>query len=237
MANLTFSGLPSGVVKTSMDGETYTEATSPITLVDGMYIFVSGYYQLIGQSAKYLTNVHVDNKDSDIWSTSKSDPYILTYGGALSYTTSLTSTENINYYAKYVEIPKTTFDLSTLSDITDGAHTVKVKAKADGYRDSDFSNEVSYTKAPAGYSGNVRKTGDGIVYYEINKDTITSYQNLTKGQHSVTGVVSFYCESGEDVYDISITNTVNCGAVTHNSGYLITPTADNFSFTVNSEPI
>ena len=46
---------------------------------------------------------------------------------------------------------KTTLDLSTLSDIADGAHTVKVKAKADGYYDSEFSNEVSYTKAPAGY--------------------------------------------------------------------------------------
>ena len=44
----------------------------------------------------------------------------------------------------------TTVDLSTLSDITDGAHTVKVKAKANGYIDSEFSNEVSYTKAPAG---------------------------------------------------------------------------------------
>lgn len=46
----------------------------------------------------------------------------------------------------------TTLDLSTLSDITDGTHTVKVKAKADGYRDSEFSNEVSYTKAPAGHN-------------------------------------------------------------------------------------
>ena len=42
---------------------------------------------------------------------------------------------------------KTTLDLSTLSDISDGAHTVKVKAKASGYNDSEFSNEVSYTKA------------------------------------------------------------------------------------------
>lgn len=42
---------------------------------------------------------------------------------------------------------KTTLDLSTLPDISDGTHTVKVKAKADGYRDSEFSNEVSYTKA------------------------------------------------------------------------------------------
>ena len=46
---------------------------------------------------------------------------------------------------------KTTLDLSTLSDIADGTHTVKVKAKADGYIDSEFSNEVSYTKAPSGY--------------------------------------------------------------------------------------
>ena len=41
---------------------------------------------------------------------------------------------------------KTTLDLSTLSDIADGAHTVKVKAKASGYNDSEFSNEVSYIK-------------------------------------------------------------------------------------------
>lgn len=46
---------------------------------------------------------------------------------------------------------KTTLDLSTLSDISDGTHTVKVKAKADGYRDSEFSNEVSYTKS-SGYT-------------------------------------------------------------------------------------
>ena len=45
---------------------------------------------------------------------------------------------------------KTTLDLSTLSDIADGAHTVTVKAKASGYNDSEFSNEVSYTKAASG---------------------------------------------------------------------------------------
>ena len=33
---------------------------------------------------------------------------------------------------------KITLDLSTLPDIVDGIHTVKVKAKADGYRDSEF---------------------------------------------------------------------------------------------------
>lgn len=46
---------------------------------------------------------------------------------------------------------KTILDLSTLPDIADGTHTVKVKAKADWYRDSEFSNEVSYTKS-SGYT-------------------------------------------------------------------------------------
>ena len=45
----------------------------------------------------------------------------------------------------------TRLNLSKLSDIADGTHTVKVKAKADGYRDSEFSNEVSYTKS-SGYT-------------------------------------------------------------------------------------
>ena len=40
---------------------------------------------------------------------------------------------------------KTTLDLSTLSDIADGTHTVTVRAKADGYIDSEASNAVNYT--------------------------------------------------------------------------------------------
>lgn len=55
---------------------------------------------------------------------------------------------------------KTTLDLSTLPDITDGTHTVKVKAKADGYRDSEFSNEVSYTKTPQSYKATFQGSYD-----------------------------------------------------------------------------
>ena len=56
---------------------------------------------------------------------------------------------NIAYVVPAVN--KTTLDLSTLSDIADGTHTVKVKAKAEGYRDSEFSNEVNYIKS-SGYT-------------------------------------------------------------------------------------
>ena len=66
---------------------------------------------------------------------------------------------------------KTTLDLSALSDITDGTHTVKVKAKADGYRDSEFSNEVSYTKAPAGYT--VTFGGTSVSTSDLGNVTVT----------------------------------------------------------------
>ena len=78
---------------------------------------------------------------------------------------------------------KTTLDLSTLSDIADGTHTVKVKAKASGYNDSEFSNEVNYTKAPAAYSGKFTTyTSDGsslgktvIVRYKESEYELTPY--------------------------------------------------------------
>ena len=80
---------------------------------------------------------------------------------------------------------KTTLDLSTLSDITDGAHTVKVKAKADGYRDSEFSNEVSYTKASTVtlslLAGDLYGPTFYSIYYEINgKVTSNSSQTGSK---------------------------------------------------------
>ena len=93
---------------------------------------------------------------------------------------------------------KTTLDLSTLSDITDGAHTVKVKAKASGYNDSEFSNEVSYTKtsAPPIYTVTISSdftiTGTGYIYgikyvneagvltsLPVTEDNYTTYRGQT----------------------------------------------------------
>ena len=44
------------------------------------------------------------------------------------------------------EETQTSFDLSTLN-LPGGSHTITVKAKADGYRDSDASNAVTYTSS------------------------------------------------------------------------------------------
>ena len=128
---------------------------------------------------------------------------------------------------------KTTLDLSTLPDIVDGTHTVKVKAKADGYRDSEFSNEVSYTKAPAGYSGTITSVAwDGIS--GIKPD---GTRELLSSDDSGTRNVSGYPKYGI-TYSSSISNhkiTVNeCTYVVNrwNSGYDITPLSNGFTFTV-----
>lgn len=104
---------------------------------------------------------------------------------------------------------KTTLDLSTLSDIADGAHTVKVKAKASGYNDSEFSNEVSYTKAPTGYtvtfSSDFAVTGTGYmngIYYideagartllPVTEDNYTTYRGKTFKASSIADLSGNY---------------------------------------------
>ena len=81
---------------------------------------------------------------------------------------------------------KTTFDLSTLSDIADGAHTVKVKAKADGYRDSEFSNEVSYTKSSKQVV-TLKATGSAGFVYSVNAELTAStvVETITAGREAV----------------------------------------------------
>ena len=111
---------------------------------------------------------------------------------------------------------KTTFDLSTLSDITDGAHTVKVKAKADGYSDSEFSNEVSYTKAPLGKritALSAKNDGSAQVYlcylkfdavaspteYDVKMELSEGGNwDITYNNNSVTG--SYNASMGVDFY-------------------------------------
>ena len=98
---------------------------------------------------------------------------------------------------------KTTLDLSTLSDITDGAHTVKVKAKADGYYDSEFSNEVSYTKVSAAIltllAGDLYGPTLYSIYYEVNG-------NVTSNSRQ-TGSKSVNIELGPNDYvDVAATS-------------------------------
>ena len=53
------------------------------------------------------------------------------------------------------------FDTDTL-DLAEGNHTFVVKAKASGYLDSDYSNEVTVSVVQPGYSISVRSYEDGF---------------------------------------------------------------------------
>ena len=129
-------------------------------------------------------------------------------------TLEITDVENATSYDVYVDgtlktnvasVPNTTtFDLSTLSDIADGAHTVKVKAKASGYNDSEFSNEVSYTKASTAIlslvAGDLYGPTLYSIYYEKNGNVTTN--------SSQTGSDSVNIElSPNDYVDVAATSS------------------------------
>lgn len=131
---------------------------------------------------------------------------------------------------------QTTLDLSTLSDITDGAHTVKVKAKANGYRDSEFSNEVSYTKAPTLYSGQIGGT--------VFQNKVDIYGNKAQGgfdlvgegitgYKSVSGYVSYDVYPSKGVGSSNITESVRCTYSTESNYFNVIPTGNGFSFRVS----
>ena len=82
---------------------------------------------------------------------------------------------------------KTILDLSTLSDIANGTHTVKVKAKADGYSDSEFSNEVSYTKTPEMYRYSVYNSNKSSVSIAVYKNDGSPAEALLSPGESYSG--------------------------------------------------
>ena len=116
---------------------------------------------------------------------------------------------------------KTTLDLSTLSDIADGTHTVKVKAKADGYYDSEFSNEVSYTKAPTTYWGTIKNVGDAK--FKMSVTGLDSNENLAG---FIGSGESSYDVEGYPKYKVMISNH-SWHFTTEGSGYTYSYNSDN----------
>ena len=93
-----------------------------------------------------VIKVVVDNKV--VWS----DGTILQYNGTDVLPTD-TFVESGTYTTR-VNTPSTSqvsIDLTTLSgwgNVADGQHSIQIVAKADGYRDSEKSTAVSFTKTP-----------------------------------------------------------------------------------------
>ena len=135
---------------------------------------------------------------------------------------------------------KTTLDLSTLSDITDGTHTVKVKAKASGYNDSEFSNEVSYTKAPAvqTFTGTITNIGTDRARYNIDNGAYSNIDagksaTLTARNDQIVRVENFgggdycYLESSTGIKVVDPWES-------HSGWFSFSPTADNFTVEIDA---
>lgn len=131
---------------------------------------------------------------------------------------------------------KTTLDLSTLPDITDGTHTVKVKAKADGYRDSEFSNEVNYTKAPTLYSGQIGGTtfqNTVNIYGEDAQGGSYLVGESVGGYKGVSGYVSYNVYPSKSMSDSTVIESVRCTYSTESTYFKVIPTGNGFSFRVS----
>ena len=155
----------------SSDNKKVTIAIPAIAAV-GNIIYAAGAVEEIVQLAAPTIAMNADGKTLEITDVENATSYDVYVDGTLK--TNVASVPNT-----------TTVDLSTLSDITDGAHTVKVKAKASGYNDSEFSNEVSYTKASATYSYfvvNSNKSSVSIVVFEYGVSVALDGGLLSAGE-------------------------------------------------------
>lgn len=78
------------------------------------------------------------------------------------------------YTINYTEVARKSVDLTTLTgwaNLSDGGHTITIKAKADGYRDSQASAGVSVTKGAGGYTVTMNYSGyntAGIGFYSLD---------------------------------------------------------------------
>ena len=134
---LTIGGIQHPEYISFLTGDKAFNIDIPAESVTGDIVYSAVVQDEITQLATPTIAMNADGKTLEITNVADATSYDVYVDGTLK--TNVASVPNT-----------TTVDLSTLSDIADGAHTVKVKAKAGGYYDSEFSNEVSYTKAPAG---------------------------------------------------------------------------------------
>ena len=146
----------------------------PAEAVTGDIVYSAVVQDEITQLATPTIAMNADGKTLEITDVENATSYDVYVDGTLK--TNVASVPNI-----------TTFDLSTLSDIADGAHNIKVKAKASGYNDSEFSNEVSYTKAPQ-YVLNGKYEFNYEPTIDPNADVEYHYTFHTKGRGDYSNV-------------------------------------------------
>lgn len=169
---LTIGGIQHPEYISFLTGDKAFNIDIPAEAVTGDIVYSAVVQDEITQLAAPTIAMNADGKTLEITDVANATSYDVYVDGTLK--TNVASVPNT-----------TTFDLSTLSDVADGAHTVKVKAKANGYNDSEFSNEVSYTKTPEMYRYyvyNSNKSSVSIVVYEYGSSMAVDGGLLSAGE-------------------------------------------------------
>ena len=186
----------------------------PAEAVTGDIVYSAVVQDEITQLATPTIAMNADGKTLEITDVTNATSYDVYVDGTMK--TNVASVPNT-----------TTVDLSTLSDIADGTHTVKVKAKAGGYNDSEFSNEVSYTKAPTvkqihitklfvsnnkvkdtGFTSTYNLKFDGqVTYSDKDLQVIMSRYNINV---TLFGVTTQYTPGYHEIpVDITVSNNIS----------------------------
>lgn len=107
-------------------------------------------------------------------------------------------------FTSELSTPRKSVDLTTLpgwANLSSGAHSIQLKAKASGYRDSELSQAVSVTKAAEGYkvtlnfniSGNSYRTSFSV--YDSEQYGTSLLYEAPEGEEILTPL-SVVCKSG-----------------------------------------
>ena len=217
---LTIGGIQHPEYISFLTGDKAFNIDIPAEAVTGDIVYSAVVQDEITQLATPTIAMNADGKTLEITDVANATSYDVYVDGTMK--TNVASVPNT-----------TTVDLSTLSDIADGAHTVKVKAKADGYYDSEFSNEVSYTKAPSGYSGTVTATTSSeysIEHWENDGWHIDAME--TTGTNTLSGAIKYRISTAANISKYQVTSYTNCTYVVDSkySTWTITPSDNNFTF-------
>ena len=129
---LTIGGIQHPEYISFLTGDKAFNIDIPAEAVTGDIVYSAVVQDEITQLATPTIAMNADGKTLEITDVANATSYDVYVDGTLK--TNVASVPNT-----------TTLDLSTLSDIADGTYTVTVKAKADGYIDSEASNAVNYT--------------------------------------------------------------------------------------------
>lgn len=139
-----------------------------------------------------------------------------------------TLSANVDLYAKFIR-SHITLDLTTLSgwgNVADGQHSIQVVAKADGYKDSEKSTAVSFTKGVTGHTLTITNSSSSADVLQVYASTSGSWggdllATIAKGSTSEvnipTNYVYFACPTAKEVF-FTLSNVNPSNALVMDSG-------------------